>query len=121
VVRPLLSRSTPQGREYLSRWPEALNLETGLYRPLLCRVLPFAGALFARVGEGLVEGTVALLGEGLYFRQTRDVRPGLDEEFGSYQEKPRPYLGFRYSFAFSIVLVGIGLSLALVYVLVMGA
>ena len=121
AVRPLLSRKAEGGRQYLSRWPEKLNLETGLYRPLLCRVLPFAGAFLARLGEGLVEGVTALLSEGLYFRQSRDVQPSLDGEFAAYKENPRPYRGFRYSFACSIMLVGIGLSLALLFVLVMGA
>ena len=120
LVRPLLSQKTPEGRLYPDRWPQWLNLETGLYRPLVCRWLPLAGAVIARAGESLVDGTTALLGDLLYRGQTRDVRPGQDGHFAAYQPKPRPRVGFRYSFAYSLLLMGLGMSAALLYVLVLG-
>ncbi len=116
LVRPWLGRKG----SYPQCWPQALNLETTLYRPLVCGILPFVGAVIARAGEELVEGTCRGLSTGLYYKQTRDVQPELDAEFAAYKEKPRPYLGFRYSFALSIILVGLGLSAALLYV-VLGA
>lgn len=120
LVRPLLSRQTPEGRLYPDRWPGRLNLETGLYRPLLCRALPFLGALIARLAEGLVDGAAALLGNLLYWNQTRTVRPEQDGRFAAYDPKPRPSIGFRHSFAYSLLLMSLGLSGTLLYVLLMG-
>ncbi len=40
VVRPFLMRKTDEGRLYINAWPEKLDLETLLYRPLLMKWLP---------------------------------------------------------------------------------
>ncbi|MBR6395468.1 MAG: hypothetical protein IKS09_00705, partial [Lachnospiraceae bacterium] len=39
-------------------WPSWLDLENLIYRPLILHVLPFVGALFARIADGIVEGLV---------------------------------------------------------------
>lgn len=39
-------------------WPSWLDLENLIYRPLILHVLPFFGALFARIADGIVEGLV---------------------------------------------------------------
>ena len=47
-IRRLLMQRAPDGRcRFLNRWPDGLNLEGALYRPLLLRVLPFLGGAFA--------------------------------------------------------------------------
>ncbi len=120
VIRPLLTERDCGGVHYPNRWPEKVNLETALYRPMVCVVLPFVGAFVARLGETLVDGTVAVLGKLLYFGQTRSVSPNVDERFAAYDRDPKPRIGFRYSFAYSIILMGVGLSLCLLYVLVKG-
>ena len=120
IIRPFLTVRDCTGVSYPDRWPQKLDLETGLYRPLLCVILPFIGAFFARVAEGIVEGTVHLLSDLLYRGQTRNVCPPEDEEFAAYDAKPKSRVGFRYSFAYSIILMGIGLSLTLLYVLFKG-
>lgn len=120
IIRPLLTERDCGGVHYPDRWPEGVNLETALYRPLICVVLPFAGAVAARLGETLVDGTVALLSAALYHGQTRDIRPPEDERFAAYDRDPKPRIGFRYSFAYSIILMGVGLSLTLLYVLIKG-
>ncbi|MBQ3009836.1 MAG: sodium:proton antiporter, partial [Oscillospiraceae bacterium] len=120
VIRPLLTESDCSGVRYPDRWPEKLNLETAIYRPLICVILPFIGAVIARAGETLVDGTVCLLSSLLYYGQSRNVCPNEDEKFGAYDTMPKPRVGFRYSFAYSIIMMGVGLSVVLLYVLVMG-
>lgn len=120
LVRLLLTKKAPEGRLYPDRWPRAINLEQFIYRPLVCRLLPFIGATVARLAEGLVDGVTALLGNALYINQTRTIQPARDERFAAYDPEPKPRMGFRYSFAYSILLMGIGLSAMLIYVLVMG-
>ena len=87
---------------------------------MICVILPFIGAVIARAGETLVDGTVCLLSSLLYYRQSRNVCPNEDEKFGAYDTMPKPRVGFRYSFAYSIIMMGVGLSVVLLYVLVMG-
>lgn len=117
VVRTWLCEKTEEGCLYLQRWPEWLNIEEALYRPVVCTLLPFIGAVVARLGEGIVEGTTRLLSKLLYVKQTRNVLPELDAEFAAYRPKPGARVGFRYSFAYSIMLTGLGISAALLYIL----
>lgn len=120
VIRPLLTERDCSEVHYPDRWPQKVNLETALYRPLICVILPFIGAVIARAGETIVEGIVALLSKALYYKQTRDIRPREDTEFAAYQADPKPRIGFRYSFSYSIIMMGVGLSLTLLYVLIKG-
>lgn len=47
-IRRLLMRRAPDGRyRFLNRWPDGLDLEGALYRPLLLRALPLLGGAFA--------------------------------------------------------------------------
>ena len=50
IVRPLLMKKDENGlRVYVNRWPEKLDLEDGLYRPLLNAVLNFFGKVLGFV------------------------------------------------------------------------
>ena len=120
VIRPLLTERDCGGVHYPDRWPKGLNLETAVYRPMICVILPFVGAVIARAGESLVEATVRLISNLLYRGQTRNVCPIEDEKFAAYDSNPKPRIGFRYSFAYSIIMMGVGLSLTLLYVLLKG-
>ena len=120
VIRPLLTERDCSGVRYPDRWPEQVNLEYALYRPVICVILPFIGAVIARLGETLVDGTMNLMSKALYHGQTRNVLPNEDEKFAAYDRNPKPRVGFRYSFAYSIILMGLGLSLCLLYVLIKG-
>ena len=117
VVLTWLCRWDEKGFVYLQRWPQWLNIETLIYRPLICTVLPFVGAVVARMGEGIVDGTTALLAKLLYHNQGRTVIPERDEEFAAYRPKPGARIGFQYSFAYSIMLTGLGLCAALMFIL----
>jgi len=51
---------------YVDRWPEKLDLENAVYRPLLLVVLPSIGLFFARICDSLVDGVVVILRKTLY-------------------------------------------------------
>jgi hypothetical protein len=44
-----------QGRSvYVNLWPSAVDIEKRIYRPVLLQILPFVGALFARIATSIV-------------------------------------------------------------------
>ncbi len=52
IVRPLLMKKNADGvRVYVNRWPEKLDLEDGLYRPVLNGVLAFFGKVLGFVAH----------------------------------------------------------------------
>ena len=69
---------------YYDLWPEKLNIENALFRPVIGVIMPFAGALFARVIDLLTAGPVALLLS--HASRVKFVRPPEDTDFGYYQE-----------------------------------
>ena len=101
---------------YLDLWPKWLNLEEGLYRPLLLKVLPFIAALLARTVGSLPElvrkGFCALLYMG---NNNGYVRPGEDERFTVYEQMPEGTRGFGASLDFSLLMFSLGLVIILVY------
>ena len=76
IVRPLLMKKENGRRIYVNRWPDWLDLENSVYRPLLLDILPrvFHGvtAFIAHIPEsfgvlkavpGLITGFVRFIGE----------------------------------------------------------
>lgn len=120
LIRRFLVEGSGADSRYPDRWPRQLDLEARVYRPLLLTVLPFVGAVIARAGERLVDGTVALLSKALYYKQTSTVRFPENKEFAAYDPDPKPRIGFRYSFSYSIIFMGVGIALTLLYVLIRG-
>ena len=104
---------------YLERWPKALDLENGLYRPLLLKVLPFIGALFGRIVGTLPElvrkGFCALLYLG---NHNGFVHPPEDERFTVYEQMPEGTRGYGASLDFSLLLFGLGLVIVLVFLFI---
>jgi len=62
VIRKLLMTDN----KYLDRWPEALDLENSVYRPLILKILPGIGIFFARICDNLIDGTIVVLRKTLY-------------------------------------------------------
>lgn len=142
LIRRLLMKKTALGPEYPDRWPAGFSLENVVFRPLFEDVLPLLGLLpallaelivdaayvllpllgatVARALESLVDGTVRLGSNLIYFRQTRDIAPPEDAEFAAYKAHPQPRVGFRFSFAYSLMLMGLGLALTVLFVLLRG-
>lgn len=117
AVRGLLMR---QGR-YLDRWPKALDLENRLYRPLVLRALPFAGALCARLAASVFEWLRAAACRVLFFRdQGGYVTPPEDDRFTVYEQQPRGVRGFTGSLSYSLMLFGFGMAAVLLYLFARG-
>ncbi len=51
LVRPAIRKKTSQGIVYVNRWPEVLDLEKSLYRPLVLEFFPFLGTVIAGAVE----------------------------------------------------------------------
>lgn len=66
VIRCLLMKQTKEGRIYVNRWAEWLDLENLVYRPLLLKVLPFLCAILCRLLDSLVDAVILLLRKTVY-------------------------------------------------------
>lgn len=51
---------------YIDRWPEKLDLENAVYRPVLLTILPTIGLFFARICDSIIDGIVVILRKTLY-------------------------------------------------------
>ena len=62
VVRMLLMKKDEQGNKvYVNAWPQWLDLENLVYRPIILGLLPFLGALVSRCFEQLTDGCIRFL------------------------------------------------------------
>jgi hydrogenase-4 component B len=103
---------------YTNRWPKVLNLEQTVYQPLLFRVLPFVGALCARLVSSLFEWFTAVCNRILFIRYNRIVTPPEDTYFAHYRERVDGVRGYRGQIAYGIALFGVGFVAVVVYLLV---
>jgi len=61
IVRGCLMKKDEEGRSvYVNLWPQWIDLEKSVYRPLLLTVLPAIGALVARLAGGIVSAISSL-------------------------------------------------------------
>lgn len=64
VIRLLLMKKDENGNKmYINAWPEWLDLENLIYRPVMLGLLPFFGAVFSRCFECITDGLIKLLGK----------------------------------------------------------
>lgn len=103
--------------EYHNRLPRWLDLEEMLYRPLVLGVLPFVGALVARVAGSVMEWCIALCNGVLMWRATPTITPRSDDTFCAYEPHSRRMPSFTSSLSFGLMLFGFGLVSILVYLL----
>ncbi len=69
---------------YYDLWPEKLNIENALFRPVTVTVLPFFGALFARVLDLVTAGPVRLLLS--HASRVKFINVPEDTDFGYYRD-----------------------------------
>lgn len=102
---------------YLDRWPAFLNLEDGIYRPLLLKVLPFLGALAART-VGTIPEVLRKAACTLLYRRNNNgyVHPQENNRFTVYEQLPEGSRGFIASLDFSLLLFSLGLVIILVFI-----
>jgi len=65
IVRVCLMSKDAQGRSvYVNIWPDSWDIEKRVYRPVLLQILPFIGALFARIAASIVPAITSRLYRG---------------------------------------------------------
>jgi hydrogenase-4 component B len=114
VVRTLVR--TKAG--YRNPWPSWLDLEQNLYVPLLFHLLPFLGALAARLAGSLFEWFTALCNRVLFFHYDRYVTPKEDPYFAHYAHDVKGVRGYRGQLAYGISLFGFGFVVVMAFLLV---
>lgn len=103
---------------YQNRWPKALDLENKVYVPLLFTVLPFIGAMCARIAGSLFEWLTALCNKVLFFRYNRIVIPAEDNYFAHYKSKDPGVRGYRGQIAYGLALFGAGFVAVIGFLLI---
>lgn len=140
VVRTLLKPRDSSGRRhYADPIPKWMNLEYGLYRPLLkllAQTLIVAAVFVDRIGIRLLfRALPAVYRRGQHAVQNRwgrmvslltgetyIPRPGLeqlvdDQHFGLYADHPQAEKGVLHSLAFGLLLTGLGVIFAICFIL----
>ena len=70
---------------YFDLWPEKLNIENALFRPVIGTILPFIGALFAHLVDLFTAGPVSWMLSRA--SRVKFVRPPEDTDFGYYKDE----------------------------------
>ncbi len=71
--------------KYLDLWPQKLNIENLFFRPLIGVILPFIGALFARLTDFFTAEPIRLM--LMNISRIKFIRPPEDLDFGFYQDE----------------------------------
>ena len=102
---------------YRNPWPQSWDLEKRVYVPLLTKVLPFFGALCARLAASVFEWCVTLVNKLLFFRYDRYVHPEEDNYFARYKSDDPGVRGFRSQIAYALALFSAGFVCVVAYLL----
>ena len=103
---------------YYDLWPEKLNIENALFRPVIGVILPFFGALFARVVDLLTAGPVVLLLS--HASRVKFIRPPEDTDFGYYREEAKQEtIGtlLPSSLAYGLMMFAVGLLFVIAFMM----
>jgi len=115
VVRPLLMAKTEKGaRVYANRWPEKLDLENGVYRPVLEKILPAVLGTLGKIGDNLAEFVLRYILRPVSFFVTRAADEAadsaavvlMDTVFRSPKTEHAPIVGTHLTHAFGVFLNG---------------
>lgn len=66
VIRLFLMKKEEDDKSYVNLWPEWIDLENLIYRPVLTKALPFVLGVLARILDSLVDWFVVLLRKTIY-------------------------------------------------------
>ena len=65
IVRVCLMSKDEHGRSiYINIWPDSVDIEKRIYRPVLLQILPFVGAVLARIASNIVPAITSRLYRG---------------------------------------------------------
>jgi len=104
--------------EYLDLWPKKLNIEDLIFRPVIGLILPFAGALFARLTDLITAGPVVLMLSNM--SKIKFIRPPEDFDFGFYHDDGKAEtIGtlLPSSLAYGLVTFAIGLLFVIAFMM----
>lgn len=115
-VRTWLMKKQADGTSvYVDRWPSWLNLENGVYRPMLQHVLPFIGALCSRVIASIPEWLIKLTKTFIFNQENGVVTPPEDNRITIAALDPDKAQSINL--AKSLVLFGLGMTIAMLYLI----
>ena len=104
--------------KYVDLWPEKLNIENLIFRPVIGVILPFIGALFARITDLITSGPVVLMLSNM--SKIKFVRPPEDLDFGFYQDSGKAEtIGnlLPSSLAYGLMTFAIGLLFVIAFIM----
>ena len=115
-VRPMLMAEDETGEPVcLDLWPKRLNIEILIFRPLINKILPFIGALFARVTDLILSGPIDLILSRA--GRQRFIKLQEDKDFGFYHDQSEQSFKtlLPSSLAYSLMTFALGLLFVFAY------
>ncbi len=104
--------------KYLDLWPVKLNIENLIFRPVIAVILPFIGALFARLVDLITAGPVALMLSNM--SRIKFIKPPEDTDFGFYHDEAKAETVSALlpsSLAYGLVTFAIGLLFVIAFLM----
>ena len=101
---------------YIDVWPARLDIERGIYRPLLLKLLPFALAVIARLAASVFDWTLSAAGMLLRRGNERLGEGDVDETFAVYPKEDTER-GTTSTLAYGFALAGAVLIATFAWVL----
>lgn len=101
---------------YIDIWPARLDIERGIYRPLLLKLLPFALAVIARLAASVFDWTLSAAGMLLKRGNERLGEGDVDETFAVYPKEDTER-GTTATLAYGFALAGAVLIATFAWVL----
>ncbi len=121
-IRVCLMKKNENGiKIYADVWPSWLSIERMIYRPVLLRLLPFAGALAARTIYVAGDTAVCLFRKLLFFKSKDVFTPPTNHRFGTYDAPVQPKRIINKSLAYSLLLFGVGVVAVMLYLMIINA
>ncbi|MDD6467855.1 MAG: complex I subunit 5 family protein [Erysipelotrichaceae bacterium] len=115
-IRTVLMRKQADGTKvYVDVWPKWLNLENGVYRPLLLHILPFIGALFSRLIASVTEWILSFLKFAIFNQDNTKVIPPEDDKITIATLDPDRAQSINL--AKSLVYFGLGMTITILYLI----
>ena len=118
LIQNFLMERKGNAIKYFDLWPEKLNIENILFRPLIGVILPFIGALFARLTDLFTaEWVNVLLSKA---DRIKFIRPPEDTDFGYYQEdNQQETIGMLLpsSLAYGLMMFAVGLLFVIAFMM----
>ena len=118
LIQPFMMNREGSRIEYFDLWPQSLNIENVLFRPVIGVILPFVGALFARVLDLLTAGPVVLLLSNM--SRIKFIRPPEDTDFGYYHDEAGQETAgmlLPSSLAYGLMMFALGLMFVIAYMM----